>query len=318
MAGVPWVFGTVQNGETLPLSYLDDDFNYLYNLITAIPSGVLTISGGTTGLTFSPNTGAAVMQGTLAIANGGTGASTLSGLQTNIFPDQTGQNGKYLTTNGTSVSWAPVGGGGGVTAIVNGGTGATTAQGATTNLLPLQSGNAGKVLATDGFGVLSWIPAGGAATLTVGTSPISGGVSGKVLYDNGGVLGELITTGTGNAVLDTAPLIVAAREKQNPGVIVGGVLTINCNAGSVLSVTLNANITSVVFTNLPAISESYSVILSFTADGTARTITWPASVRWPNSTAPVPTATAGKVDTYVLYTYDAGTTWFGFISGQNA
>lgn len=315
---VPWTFGNIPNGQTLPLSYLDDNFTYVENQIAAIPNGVITISGGTTGLTFSPNTGAAVMQGTLAIANGGTGASTLSGLQTNIFPSQSGNAGLFLTTDGTNVSWASAGGGGGVIAITNGGTGATTAQGATTNLLPAQTGNSGKVLATDGFGVLSWIPAGGAATLTIGTSPISGGTSGRILYNNGAILNEKATTGTGNVVLDTTPLIVALREKQNVGAIAAGVLTIDCSIGTILSINLTTNITSVTFTNVPVATNAYSVILSFTADGTQRTITWPASVRWPNGTAPTMTATLNKVDTLVLYTYDNGTNWFGFISGQNA
>jgi hypothetical protein len=314
-----YVFGTVPNGQTIPLNWLDENFTYLENQITAIPSGVLTISGGATGLLPNvPTAGNVVLSGVLSIANGGTGASTLSGLQTNVFPSQSGNAGLFLQTDGTNVSWASAGGGGGVIAITNGGTGATTAQGATTNLLPGQSGNSGKVLSTNGSGVLSWIPAGGAATLTIGTSPISGGTSGRVLYDNAGILAQLNTTGTGSVVLDTTPLIVAAREKQTNGAIVAGVLTIDCNVGTILAINLTANITSVNFTNVPAATNSYSVILSFTADGTARTIAWPASVRWPNGTPPVPTSTVNKVDTYVLYTYDNGGNWFGFISGQNA
>ena len=46
-----------------------------------------------------------------------------------------------------------------------------------------------------------------AGTLVSGTTPISGGVSGSVLYDNAGVLDELAVTGSGNAVLATSPSV---------------------------------------------------------------------------------------------------------------
>jgi hypothetical protein len=47
----------------------------------------------------------------------------------------------------------------------------------------------------------------GAAGFTVGTTAITGGTSGKVLYDNAGVLGELSVTGSGNVVLATSPTL---------------------------------------------------------------------------------------------------------------
>lgn len=43
--------------------------------------------------------------------------------------------------------------------------------------------------------------------LTIGTTAITGGTSGRVLYDNAGVLGELATTGSGNVVLATSPTL---------------------------------------------------------------------------------------------------------------
>ena len=41
----------------------------------------------------------------LNIANGGTGATTITGALTNLLPSQTGNGGKFLTTNGTNASW---------------------------------------------------------------------------------------------------------------------------------------------------------------------------------------------------------------------
>jgi hypothetical protein len=58
---------------------------------SAATSGVTTISFGSTGLTPSTATGGAVtVAGTLALANGGTGATTVSGAQTNLQVDPAG------------------------------------------------------------------------------------------------------------------------------------------------------------------------------------------------------------------------------------
>lgn len=46
---------------------------------------------------------------------------------------------------------------------------------------------------------------GGGTDLTIGVSTITGGTNARVLYDNGGVVGEYPITGTGNVVLSTAP-----------------------------------------------------------------------------------------------------------------
>jgi hypothetical protein len=52
------------------------------------------------------------------------------------------------------------------------------------------------------------------------------------------------------------------------------------------------------------------------ADASGYTVTWPTSVDWPSATAPTLTATASAVDQFVFYTYDGGTTWYGFTAGQ--
>jgi hypothetical protein len=48
------------------------------------------------------------VSGTLPIANGGTGATTANSGFNALAPSQTGNNGKYLTTDGTDSSWANV------------------------------------------------------------------------------------------------------------------------------------------------------------------------------------------------------------------
>lgn len=82
---------------------------------SVLKSGTVAPSWGKVDMT-------ADVSGTLPVANGGTGATTQSGAANNVLPTQTGQSGKFLTTNGTNVSWATVSGGGGgsVTSITAG------------------------------------------------------------------------------------------------------------------------------------------------------------------------------------------------------
>lgn len=81
------------------------------------PTGTGTVtsvaaSGGTTGMSFtgSPITtsGTLTLTGTLAIANGGTGATTAQNARNALLPSQTGNAGRYLTTDGTNVSWGTI------------------------------------------------------------------------------------------------------------------------------------------------------------------------------------------------------------------
>lgn len=61
-------------------------------------------------------------------------------------------------------------------------------------------------------------------------------------------------------------------------------------------------------------------MLEFTADGTARAVTWTfqaVAVKWAGATAPTLTSTLNKKDAFVFYTWDAGTTWIGAVVGQN-
>jgi hypothetical protein len=59
----------------------------------------------------------------LPVANGGTGATTATSAFDGLAPTQTGNSGKYLTTNGTTTSWATVSGTGTVTSVAQSFTG---------------------------------------------------------------------------------------------------------------------------------------------------------------------------------------------------
>jgi hypothetical protein len=81
---------------------------------TAVTS--VQASGGTTGLSFSggpiTSTGTLTLGGALGVTNGGTGATSVTNAINNLLPSQAGQAGKYITTDGSNISWAAVSGGG--------------------------------------------------------------------------------------------------------------------------------------------------------------------------------------------------------------
>ncbi len=81
---------------------------------TAVTS--IAVSGGATGLTTSggpiTSSGTITLGGTLAITNGGTGATTATAALTALLPSQTGNSGKVLSTNGTVASWTTPAGSG--------------------------------------------------------------------------------------------------------------------------------------------------------------------------------------------------------------
>ena len=94
--------------------------------------------------------------------------------------------------------------------------------------------------------------------------------------------------------------------------------TIDLADGNVFSATLNGNATF-TFTmglNLPQTATSFTLIL--TNDSTpSRTISWPASVKWPNNSVPSRTTAASKTDIWSFMTPDGGATWYGNIALYN-
>ena len=88
-----------------------------------------------------------------------------------VVPSQSGNNGKFLTTNGTATSWGsvpnPTFDSLAPTQTSNSGkfltTNGTSASWATVDALPSQTGNNGKYLTTDGT-TASWASVGGAIT----------------------------------------------------------------------------------------------------------------------------------------------------------
>ena len=159
-------------------------------------------------------------------------------------------------------------------------------------------------------------PAAAAGTLTGAT------LASNVLASSLTSVGTLasLTMGGQVAMADNIllrPVIKDYGETRTTPTINVGTLTLNLENGNVFDVALNANITTLTIQNPSATGTACSFTLAFTADGTLRTVTWGASVKWAGGVAPTLTSTNGKVDIFVFTTWDAGTTWYGFVSGQN-
>ena len=128
--------------------------------------------------TKTDNSAAAITGGTivgitdLAVADGGTGASTAAGALNNLLPSQTSAANKYLQSDGTNASWDAVtlstADITGTLAVANGGTGVTSSTGTGSVVL-----SNSPTLVTPALGT----PASGTATNLTGL-PISTGVSG--------------------------------------------------------------------------------------------------------------------------------------------
>jgi hypothetical protein len=88
-----------------------------------------------------------------------------------------------------------------------------------------------------------------------------------------------------------------------------GVVTIDCSLGHYFTLAPTANVTSIVFTNLPAAGKAQTIMVSFTQDSTARTVTWPASFKWAGGTAGAVSTGSGAIDVLALTTFNQGTTW---------
>ena len=190
------------------------------------------------------------------------------------------------------------------------------------------SGTTGTVVTTDGTQTLTnktlvapvlGTPASGTLTNCTGL-PVSTGLTGA----GSGVLTFLATpssanlrsaltdeTGTGSAVFATAPTIAGATftgNAQTTPVVVtfsATAMAIDCALSNVFTIAMTANVTTAMtFSNLKD-GQTINVFLTQDATG-SRTMTWPASFKWPGASAGVLSTGANDVDLLVA-TYRAAT-----------
>lgn len=132
-----------------------------------------------------------------------------------------------------------------------------------------------------------------AASLVNGSTTITSGTSGRILYDNSGILGELATTGSGNAVLATSPTLsgltvtsaftatglVTNADLANSTVTIGSTaVSLGASATTVAGLTLtsptiNAGALSGTFTGAHTNSGATTFTAGITVSG-GNGITW--------------------------------------------
>jgi hypothetical protein len=217
---------------------IDTEFNNIATAVaTKTDNSAAAITGGSiTGIT------------DLAVADGGTGASTATAALNNLLPTQTGNANKYLQTDGTNATWDAVSLSTsditGTLPVLNGGTGVTTATG-TGNVVLSNS----PTLVTPALGT----PASGTATNLTGL-PISTGVSGLgtgvatfLGTPSSANLASAVTdeTGSGALVFANSPTLVTPAL-GTPSALVGTNITGTASGLTAGNVTTNANLTGAI------------------------------------------------------------------------
>lgn len=115
----------------------------------------------------------------------------------------------------------------------------------------------------------------------------------------------------------TRPTLTGERYTKTAPTISSGTLELDYSAGTVFYVDLNANITTLTISNWPSSGTFGRISVRFKADGTARTIAWPAAVKWDGGTAPTMASTNGHVTWVHLVTAEAGTAIDGLIGAAD-
>lgn len=121
---------------------------------------------------------------------------------------------------------------------------------------------------------------------------------------------------TKKVTFDNVQLALSKFKSSSPA-ISSNALALDLSTGNVFNVSLNANINSISINNVSAVSNTATVFyLIFTMDGTARTVTWPASVSWAQGTSPTLSSENGNKEVFSFLTTDNGSTYLGFAGGQ--
>jgi predicted secreted protein len=123
-------------------------------------------------------------------------------------------------------------------------------------------------------------------------------------------------SGTNYATFDTNGYngqLNSYTEKARSDSIGTATYTVNCNNENIITLTMTGNPT-IAFSNVPASGTAWSCTLLLKHSGGARTVTWPASVKWQGGSAPTLSG-SGDTDIITLFTVDGGTNWYGSTAG---
>jgi hypothetical protein len=209
------------------------------------------------------------------------------------------------------------------------------------NDLLLESGQTVWVQAvnTSSVGIMFTYPAGGTPAVVANSTFATSANNALYLqgrtWETAGAIGSTVAnTGTfttltastislnGNTTFNTStfainPTFKAYREAVGANTVSTASTVIDVSTFNVFNLSMTLN-TTVSFTNPPASGTAYSFMLYCKQDGVgSRTITWPASVKWPNSSVPTMSTGANKIDVFNFFTLDGGTTYLGALSLAN-
>lgn len=138
---------------------------------------------------------------------------------------------------------------------------------------------------------------------------LSGSATVFVVAAAADLLSFVTLTGTQTVTNKT---LTAINYRETVGTITSSDLDLS--TGNVFSDTPGSNVTY-TFSNPPSTGTAFGFTLKVTPSASI-TWTWPASVNWPGGTTPdVPAS--GETDVLVFYTQDGGTTYYGFLAGDD-
>lgn len=225
--------------------------------------------------------------GTLAASRGGTGVSSLGDItrvdDTNVTLTLGGTpTGAVINSTSFTMGWT------GQLAVPRGGTGLASATayavlcGGATSTGAFQSiasvGTSGQVLTSNGAGALpSFQAVPTAPSITVGTTNVAGGNTTRVLYDNAGVLGEYVISGTGNVAMTTSPVFTTPNLGTPSALVLtnatGTPTSIGLANGTGLPVSTGISGLGTGVATMLASNTAPTLALAFVIDGGGSTIT---------------------------------------------
>ena len=88
------------------------------------------------------------------------------------------------------------------------------------------------------------------------------------------------------------------------------------NLANVYYIELGSSQTLTLAAGVTTTSTAYSLSLIIKNTTAGVTMTFPASVKWPNGTRPTEDTGLNKTNLWTLITYDQGTSWLGFLAGR--
>ena len=294
------------------------------------PTTLLDADIGVTVLAFDSNLQSFVTTFTVPTSDGTTGqalitdgAGTISFGNVDALPSQTGNAGYYLTTDGTTASWAVVN----VPSYTYVRTNFTATAAQTTFTVAYTVGYVDVYMNGVKLIVGTDVTATNGTSIVLASGAAAGDLIEVVAFETFNVANALTASDIGSTVqaydADTTKNDVAntftANQTFDNGIIeeynatgTSGAVTVDLDTGTNFS-TAMAGAVTYTFSNPAASGKSSSFTLKVVNDGNA--ITWPTSVDWPAATAPTLSA-SGETDYFVFITHDGGTTWYGFTAGQ--